>query len=362
LKPVKRKQHEIEIPEMGTLLHQVMDEFGKHLKDGPASIEALSEDDHLNRIAGRIVDDTLDQFNSGIFNSNARFNYLGQRLKRISLRAMKVMLFHLQNSGFQPRAFEMSFGRAEKGSDNAVFEIMTPDGTKVSLEGRIDRLDLLIDENTCYYRVIDYKSGKKHFSVTEVLYGLQLQLLLYLMAAMEQFDDTEVNNLIKKPAGLFYFYLDDPMIQMEKPNEANTASEIRKALKLNGLVLRDQTVIREMDRIFEKQSEIIPVGLTAAGELSKNSSVVTAEDLELLQTYVKSSIIGTATAILKGVIRAEPAQLDAWKACQYCDYQGICQYDEHFTGNLPRRLSKMKEKDALEKIRELVSETKGESK
>jgi ATP-dependent helicase/nuclease subunit B len=358
LKPQKRKLNEIDPPDLGTLLHHVMDQFGHELQRQVEDCEIDTE--HLHTIADRVVGELVDQFKSGIFKSSARFNYQGERLKRISLRAMKTMLFHLRNSGFKPFAYEMKFGRSDQDDESAVFEIRADDGTIVSLQGRIDRLDLLLDEGCCYYRIIDYKSGNTHFSMTEAVYGLQLQLLVYLLAAMEQ-QIEPVMGLEKKPAGLFYFYLDDPMIEMDRQDETAAAREIRKALKLNGLVLRDMKIIREMDRSMEQHSEIIPVSLTKSGDYAKNSSTIAAADFDILQTFVKSSVCNTARSIMKGIIRAEPAELGTWKACEYCDYPGICQYDESFPGNMPRKLFRMDDAEALEQMLKICAVKKEET-
>ncbi|MEN1759104.1 helicase-exonuclease AddAB subunit AddB [Anoxynatronum sibiricum] len=358
LKPSPRKQREILAPDMGTLLHEMMDTFGRHLQKAGLDPRSL-EENTVRQLTETMADQLVDDFQYGVFNSSARFQYQGHRLKRVSRRAVDTMLHHLRQTGFQPFAYEIRFGGVEGDGALTSFQISTGDGTRISLEGRIDRLDHLVTEEATYYRVIDYKSGKQTFSLTELMYGLQLQLLVYLMAALKQHEGTE--NEPSKPAGMFYFYLDDPLVNMNADDEAAAREEIRKQLKMNGLVLENLEIIREMDHSMEQDSMLIPAGITKAGELKKSSSTISEDDLGMLQRYVCRQIGETATAILQGEIQASPARLKNWKACHYCEYQSICQYDEQFEDNQPRKFMAMKDSEALQKMRECLMPEKEET-
>src|SRR3712207_6157579 len=151
--------------------------------------------------------------------------------------------------------------------------------------GRIDRVDKLDMENKDYYRIIDYKSGNKDFSLSDVYYGLQLQLLTYLDAILtnEELKDREE----ALPGGVLYLKIDDPIIKGKRNlSEEEIQDEIMKALKMKGLLLADEDVVKEMDREIEGNSLIIPARINKDGSLGK-SSVGTEEQFRLLREHVK---------------------------------------------------------------------------
>ncbi|MFR6184375.1 MAG: PD-(D/E)XK nuclease family protein [Lawsonibacter sp.] len=59
---------------------------------------------------------------------------------------------------------------------------LTVDGVTISVTGFVDRVDGWVHDGRLYLRVVDYKTGKKSFDLTEVWNGLGLQMLLYLFA------------------------------------------------------------------------------------------------------------------------------------------------------------------------------------
>ena len=79
--------------------------------------------------------------------------------------------------------------------------------------GRIDRLDVLKEDKKVYVKIIDYKSGNTSFDLVGVYYGLQLQLVVYMDAAMEAEKNKHPDCQIE-PAGIFYYNIKDPMIRL----------------------------------------------------------------------------------------------------------------------------------------------------
>lgn len=107
------------------------------------------------------------------------------------------------------------------------------------MEGRIDRIDFFSEGGERWLRVVDYKSGKASLDPSRVYGGLQLQLLLYLSAALAAYPDSQ-------PAGAFYARFDDPLVATESRDAEEVEKQISRELRLNGLVVRDARVIRAM--------------------------------------------------------------------------------------------------------------------
>ena len=168
------------------------------------------------------------------------------------LRSLWLISEHIKRSKFEPIEFETDF--RDKGKYPPI-EIELDSGQRVKLTGRIDRVDQLVTDEGKYLRIIDYKSGSKDFKLEDAYYGLQIQLLTYLDALWKEKDGY-------LPGGAFYVRLDDPVVS---GNPFMSTEEIEKAimkkLRMNGLVLADVKLIRQMDLTLEGTSLIIPVRL-----------------------------------------------------------------------------------------------------
>lgn len=131
--------------------------------------------------------------------------------------------------------------------------------------GRIDRLDVLKEDNKVYVKIIDYKTGNTSFDLVSIYHGLQLQLVVYMDAAVQaeqrKYPDCEV-----EPAGIFYYNVKDPMIQKTLQEDLDELDpEIMKKLKMNGLVSSAPEVIRKLDASYAS----LPLAYTSKGALRK---------------------------------------------------------------------------------------------
>ena len=178
--------------------------------------------------------------------------------------------------------YEAIFG--EGGLPTMTFTL--PDGEEVVLTGIIDRIDILKTQDKDYIRIIDYKSGNKDFRLSDIYYGLQLQLILYLSIIWEKGIKGVAEDI--EPAGVFYFKLDEPLIRTKgKEENKDIEKEIMKELKMKGLILADTNIIKEMDNTIDGYSMIIPAMMRKDGSLGKNSSVATIEQFEILKSHAK---------------------------------------------------------------------------
>ncbi len=129
---------------------------------------------------------------------------------------------------------------------------------------------------------------------------------------------------------MFYFRIDDPLVEAEgTTDKENVEKAILKALKMDGLTIKNLDVVQAMDSDLEdvKKSEVIPVALKKDESFSANSSVVDEDDMDLLIRYVEHLASETGTSILKGNIELAPCKTKDYIACQRCDYKSVCQFD-----------------------------------
>lgn len=258
---------------------------------------------------------------------------------------MWLLTDHIRRSSFEPIGQEISFGLA---SAFPPIEIELEGGETLLLEGHIDRADILEEEEDVYINVIDYKSGSNAFDLSEAYFGLKLQLLVYLEALLNEYQKKIDGKA--RPGGIFYFKIDDPLINTREKAIEVVEREIRKTLKLRGVVLKDVNIVRKMDKDIEGFSEVLPLGLKKDGSLDARSSVLDEGEFMELLSHVKRLIGQIGSEILKGDIKIEPIKKGNRTACTYCDYSGICQFDVTLEENKYRTIPAMNRNKVIESL------------
>ncbi|MBQ6811655.1 MAG: PD-(D/E)XK nuclease family protein, partial [Agathobacter sp.] len=223
-------------------------------------------------------------------------------------------------------------------------------GNHVQLKGRIDRLDTYQEDNRVYVKVIDYKSGSTKFDLLKIYHGTQLQLVVYMNAAMELEKKKHPGREIV-PGGLFYYHIDDPVIEVTgEMTELEIKDAVLKELKPDGVVNSEEAIYRAMDDAFESKSDVIPVELKKSGELSSRSSVVTTEEFDILKEYVNKSIIEKGNEIYSGNVKVSPFVEGQSSGCEYCPYKSVCGFDVKINGFEERMGKKLKKEQIFEQM------------
>lgn len=327
LKTKERKVYEMNAPDMGTFLHTVIDQFSRTLKENNMQWRQV-EKDWCNEQVGIIVDSIASRDKNSIFLSSARYQYITTRFKRIVARAVWLIASHIKRSGFEPVGYEIGFGI---NSDFPPIAIELKSGEKINLIGRIDRVDKMEDEEGSYIRVIDYKSGNKAFKLSDVYYGFQMQLLVYLDAMLSI--DGEKSEKPVYPGGVLYFKIDDPIIKSKgELGEELIEKEIMKKLKMKGLLLADAKIIKEMDREIDGSSLIIPARINKDGSLGK-SSAATKEQFEHLRGHIRGKLTELCQEMADGNIAISPYKKGGNTPCSYCRFDSVCKFDPSIKEN-----------------------------
>ncbi len=350
LKLRERQTFKLEAPDIGDLFHGALkwisDEIGKH----GLSWKSLTKD-QCNALAKEAVAFLAPKLQHQILLSSNRHHYIRRKLEQVIGRASLVLSQQAKQSGFTPIGMELDFG-AKSALPPLTFTLRN--GTKMELQGRIDRVDKAQDENGVYLRVIDYKSSARTLDLTEVYYGLALQMLTYLDIVV-----TNSQTLIGTegvPAGVLYFHLHNPIV---KSNKILTLEEIEeeifKSFKMKGLMLDDAQVVKLMDESLETgTSKIVSAELKKDGTLSARSQVAGKEDFKILHRYVRNLYKESGNAISSGIVDINPYQLKKRTPCEFCSFKSVCQFDQSLEDNQYRILSQEKPSDLLNLIREEV--------
>lgn len=351
LKAKDRKIYEFTAPDLGSFMHEILDEFTNEIKEKDLKWSDLSKENCRN-IINSLVDNQVKNNKSSILNSSKRYSYFTDRFKRILTKSVMVISEQMKRSDFEIYKNELAFGFSK---DVNSIKLDLPSGESFYLNGRIDRVDKLNLDGETYLRIIDYKTGSKKFDLNKFYNGLQMQLLVYLDALINNSENIVENQAM--PGAILYFRIDDPILKSKGDlTEEEIKSEVLKELKLEGLLLDDVKVVKAMDNTLEPgtHSLIIPANMKKAGDLGKNKALITMEQFELLRKYVNEKMVEICQNMIEGKIDIEPCKENKNIVCDYCNYSHICQFDSSLEDNRYKVIPKKKDEEIWKSINEKV--------
>lgn len=342
----ERPVFELAASDIGNLFHSSIDLYFKRMQEEGRSFRAITEEDRL-RLVGECVSQVTGTYGNTILESSARNAYLARKVHRITDRTIWALTEQLKKGDFEPASFEVSFTPAD---NLRAMKIPLSDDEAIHLKGRIDRIDLCEDGDNIYLKVIDYKTGKTKFDLSALYYGLQLQLVVYMDAALEKEQRRHPHKQVI-PAGIFYYLIDDPMVekQSDMDEEARERAQL-KQLKMNGLVNSRMDVIEHMDTRIETESDVIPVALKAGIIQEARSSVATEQRFAQLSSFVGKKLKTMGREILDGRIAVDPYKNGPRTSCDYCPYRSVCGFDAKTDGYGFRHFKKLKAEEVWEEI------------
>lgn len=350
LKLNDKETFNVEAVDTGSFMHDVIDNFFGIIEERNINLKEIT-DEELEKIVAEIVSEKLKLDRNYIFTTTSKYKVLSNRLQKVVTMSVKYIVQSLKQSEFEVFGHELEFGG---DGQYKPITVITEDGKKVEITGKIDRVDIMKNPDGTYVRIIDYKSSVKNIDLNQVASGLQLQLLTYLN------ETCKVEDFI--PAGVLYFNLINPTIGTDKNlTDEEVEEKIRQEFKMKGLILADVNIIKKMDTNIENEpkgiSKIIPATIKKDGEISdRGTSAVTKEQFVYLQKYMEKIIKQISGKILQGNIEVKPYYNASTKKtpCEYCKYKSICRFDENTKNNEYKYISKLNKDAVLEMIKNKV--------
>ena len=346
----EREEFGFEASDMGTVYHAVLENFAGKLAESNLTWWDFTED-----FAAKAVKESVEAYaatyGETVLYSSARNEYAITRMSRILTRTVLTLQKHLKQGSFQPDDYELSFRFAE---DLDSIHVDLSEDEKMHLQGRIDRIDVSEDAEHVYVKVIDYKSGNRKFDLAALYYGLQLQLVVYMNAAMEMESRKHPDKEIV-PAALLYYHIDDPTIETPvELTDEQINEQILAKLRMNGVVNSDPEVVERLDRYMQDKSVVIPVEKKKDGSFSARSGVLSREEMQLISSYVDAKIRSIGREILDGKIAANPYEKGNEEACTYCAYKKVCGFDGSIPGYEKRQLENLDKQALMQRMQETV--------
>ena len=315
LRAAERRTAGFQAPELGTFLHFVLE--GVCREASAAGGFRNLEEDALKALTEKYTEEYVRQYLRPAQMRDPRFRYLFTRLRRSVDLILRDVTGELAASRFTPLDFELRFGL---GRD----ELPPLQAGDVSLGGVADRVDGWLDGDTLYLCVADYKTGKKVFSLTDVWYGLGIQMLLYLFAleanGAERYGAKRI-----VPAGVLYAPARDLFLDMARNSSPEEIAKARqKALRRSGLLLADVKVLQAREE--GDKPRYLPV---AYRDGVPTGSVATLAQLGQLASYVKKLLERMGSALRSGSIQADPLCRSGQNVpCDWCPYAAACAFQE----------------------------------
>ena len=304
-----RKTSEVQAFTIGNLYHRMLELFFRKLMRRKDMEEAFGE--KREELLNEVLEELWQDPEFSLFLSGGRNEYLRMKLQKNGRRILWALGKQLLGGDFRPKAVEEEFKMEEEG---------------LQLRGRIDRVDeyLSEDRKTLFLKVIDYKSGKKAFSLKNLFAGLDLQLPLYMDYVLQREKEKNSNREVL-PSALFYFAMDNPVIPYEE--DFDPEKERLKAFKPSGLVNLSEESLSHLEK-REGESLLLPVQCKN-GEVEEKGAAVSSEKLEALLAFARKEMLEGAKRIKEGEKGISPIRKEGdITSCSYCPYHSICGFDE----------------------------------
>ncbi len=316
LRAKERKPAEFDALEYGSVMHYLLENIlQKHSGAGVAQMQSAQRRQEIAALLERYVEEKL----GGWEEKSTRFRFLFQRLAETADALIAHIARELSQSAFQPEDYELQIS---SGGDVPPLALQLPDGGSVLVEGKVDRVDVMHKNGRSYVRVIDYKTGGKEFRLSDLLYGLNMQMLLYLTAIQEN-GGQRYGQVV--PAGVLYMPASRPVVDAGRDvPEDKLRKEADKKLRMNGLILDDPEVICGMEQ--EAAGVFIPVVLKD-GKPAKLDSVASLAQMGSISKYIESLIVQMAATLQRGDVSPCPVTGD-YNACEWCPYGPVCGHEE----------------------------------
>lgn len=306
----------------GSVMHYV---FQKVLEHYGADFERAS-DDELKALIDELLERYKQEMLGGDFGKTAVFKADYARLASACLEILVNIREEYKVSKFRPERYEYDLSKEDGRS---VLSVPINRNLRINIRGIVDRVDTYTSPSgSKYIRIVDYKTGPKELRFEDLYNGLNLQMLLY-MIALTQGSDLDFSGFF--PAGILYMKAGFLECSEEaEPGYSPVSDDSVKRLKLcasqlkrSGLIVEDDSSIEAMDSGFS--GLYAPVVRNKDGSYSKHSSLISSASFKLLEDFALQKVREFGSGLIMGKISPVPCGRDSKHlACAYCDYSSVC--------------------------------------
>lgn len=335
LKIEERDDGEMEPYDFGNYLHAGLHHFGSAITKNNKQWRDVT-DEELSQISETITEGLSKKLRNGILESDGASKYTKRALHTTFTRTLKTLREWSAHSSFDTKELEKEF----------LLRLHVEKGDSLTLVGKIDR----IDQKDNHVAIFDYKTGRTTASLQEIVSGLKLQLLTYLLAVKESEKEGASSSLL--PTALMYIYLVGD-VQAVSQVPPGGVPEFEPKDNTSGFLAQDAEALKLLDSEVGSEDSFLKAKINKDGSVRQSSSVLNEAEFDALLTIVRNKIISLYQDMCNGNISLRPTKYKEQSPCDYCPYRSICRFDPTLPGenydyiNLP---SDSKLKNQLEWI------------
>ena len=354
----EQREHMLDQADMGTLYHSCLEIYAMELKRRGISWHDIS-DEESNVILEESIEKAISAYKDAELFDSAREAYVTENIKNTMRKSIWALTSHIRSGGYEPESFEVSLERIE---DADSLRMHLEGLSDLQLTGVIDRIDTCEKDEKLYVKIIDYKSGGKDVDLGSLYFGLQIQLVVYMGAALEAEKRSHPDKEIV-PGAFFYYHIQDPFVAGRVTDMGEDISEtILKEMKVKGRFAEDREAVELLDKdAFVKgsyESPVIPLNVKKDGSYGSRTKSMTTGDIMCLIRYTKLLTKQMGEGILGGEFSATPFRTSDGRSsgCQYCSFHSVCGFDTGLPGYDNRLISGLTDDEVLTKIHERIAE------
>ena len=327
--------------ETGSVIHYVLEcivrDYGSK---GLIELNSRQITSEVKKYLKQYLESKMGDYSEFTVRFKYRFMYLSKLISCVVLRLRE----EFENCDFEPKAFELSIGNGENGESVKSQAVNLPNGGTIQIRGSIDRVDTYTENGEQYVRVVDYKSGIKKFKLSDILYGLNLQMFVYLFTLCKS-----DNELAGKEAGVLYLHSSRKIYNVPRNDiDLSVLKEDSDAYKMVGVVLNDEEnpIAEHMEH--DLRGEFIDVKCSAKNGVS--GSIVSLEDMGRISRKIDSLIEQMGVELHMGKIMQNPVNsTNHNNTCEFCDYSSVCANRKEIELN---EIEELSFSDTLKKLKE----------
>ncbi len=325
-----KKVYSFDAPDSGTFIHKILEDYVSFVTNNNIDWKSITKKDCYEKTI-QLSTAALQEVLTKLPSLSKRYEFAISKLKKAACDAMWAVVHHISSGAFTPYATELDLSNSDSVSP---LTHITPDGNKMTLYGKIDR----VDTSDNVFRIIDYKSSPHDIDLAKVYQGFSLQLFVYSAA---------LKNKLGKPGGMFYLALTTPLIDYDgKITPEEIEQKVMKEFKLQGYMVGEETVdsVKLHHTDFSGHSDIISARSSKTGYTSQR--FLNSSEYEYLSKQVLKKCGEFSDKILKGEFTASPVAESNISACTYCDYSSVCGFDPKY--HAYRYITRMTKEDIFE--------------
>ncbi len=331
----EREEFKIEALDIGNLFHSALDMvFTAANKLGKSLVDISQEE--LDRLCEEAVEESLNNYKDNRLSFTSRNRFIAGRVKKITKKTIWALKNQIEAGRYKTLGTETSF-KVKDGS--------------LELTGKIDRIDHADGPDCTYVKIIDYKTGNRNFDIVLALDGLQIQLTAYMDCALMEIKKLKGRDKDIIPAGMFYYHINDPVIDFKDAKGADIDELSMKALRMNGAVLKENEALNSIDTgIGSDGKDLEKESLKKSEVFLPSVTPLTREGFKNLISTVRKNMQESTLKILDGDINIFPYKYGEKTGCDFCSYKGVCGFSAELGGYMYRNINKSDAKEVLERL------------